>query len=161
MKQTKKQLFYEIFRFLLVGATATLVDYIVFGLFDALCFPWVFPKSEGWQTFALVLSTALGFCAGLVVNWVLSVKFVFRDVKNPKEAASKKSFMLFALIGLVGLIITEVGVVALVAALPSFSLFGSALFLGTLWEKWLSKMIMTALVLVWNYTGRKILIFKS
>ena len=161
MKQTKKELFWELFRFLLVGGTATAVDYLIFGLFDALIFPAVFPNSAIWQTVALVMATAFGFCVGLVVNWILSVKFVFRAVKNREEASSKKSFLLFALIGVVGLILTEVGVVSLVSVFPSFSLFGSIEFLGTLWEKWLAKMIMTALVLVWNYTGRKVFIFKS
>ena len=38
VKQTKKQLFWEIFRFLLVGGTATVADYFVFWLFDGLLF---------------------------------------------------------------------------------------------------------------------------
>ena len=33
MKQTKKEIFYEIIRFLIVGGIATLVDYIVTWLF--------------------------------------------------------------------------------------------------------------------------------
>ena len=39
IKQTKKELFWEIFRFLLVGGTATIVDYFVFWIFDGLLFP--------------------------------------------------------------------------------------------------------------------------
>jgi hypothetical protein len=41
------------------------------------------------------------------------------------------------------------------------SLFGSADFFGTTWSKWAAKIIMTCIVLVWNYLGRKIFIFKS
>ena len=154
-KQTIRQLVWEIFRFLLVGGVATLADYFVFWLFDA----WIFPVA--WGTVALVLSTALGFCVGLIVNWVLSVRFVFRETEEKISVHAKKPFLTFALIGLIGLLITELGVVLLVWAFPSFTLFGNATLLGTAWEKWFAKAIMTFLVLVWNYLGRKIFIFRS
>ena len=154
-KQTNKQLFSEIFRFVLVGGVATLADYLVFWIFDA----WIFPES--WGTLALVLSTALGFCVGLLVNWVLSVSFVFRETEEKISVRSKSPFLTFALIGLFGLFITELGVVLLVWAFPSFALFGQTALLGTAWEKWFAKAIMTCLVLVWNYLGRKIFIFRS
>lgn len=154
-QQTNGELFWEIFRFLLVGGIATLADYFVFWIFDA----WIFPES--WGTVALVLSTALGFCVGLMVNWVLSVRFVFRDTEEKVSVRSKKPFLTFALIGLIGLLITELGVVLLVWALPSFTLFGQTAFLGTDLKKWFAKAIMTCLVLVWNYLGRKIFIFRS
>ncbi|MBO5240443.1 MAG: GtrA family protein [Clostridia bacterium] len=154
-KQTIRQLFWEIFRFLLVGGIATLADYFVFWVFDALIFP------ASWGTVALVLSTALGFSVGLLVNWVLSVRFVFRETKEEVSVRSKKPFLTFALIGLVGLFLTEFGVVLLVWAFPSFALFGKTELFGTAWEKWFAKAIMTCLVLVWNYLGRKIFIFRS
>ncbi len=160
-KQTKKQLFWEIVRFLAVGGTATLVDYIVFWIFDAWLFPLFMPINEpAWATVALALSTALGFCVGLLVNWVLSVRFVFREVQDEKRVRSKKSFALFALIGVIGLAITELGILLLVALFPEISFLGSTAFLGTAWEKWLAKAIMTATVLVWNYLGRKLFIFR-
>lgn len=154
-KQTNQQLFSEIFRFLLVGGLATIADYLVFWIFDALIFP------ESWGTVALVLSTALGFCVGLIVNWVLSVRFVFRETEEKISVRSKKPFLTFALIGLIGLLITELGVVLLVWALPNFTLFGKSALFGTAWEKWFAKAVMTCLVLIWNYLGRKIFIFRS
>ena len=160
-KQTKKQLLWEMFRFALVGGVSTVVDYFIFWLFDAVLAPLVFPTDvKAWATFALVLATAFGFCVGLIVNWLLSLKFVFRAVKNKEEAQSKKAFMLFTIIGLFGLLWTELGVLTLVATLPEFALFGTTLFLGTTWAKWLSKVIMTVLVMIWNYVGRKLFIFK-
>ncbi len=155
-KQTKKQLFWEIFRFLLVGGTATLVDYFVHALFQGRLLPLVI-KSEGWNLF---LGTAFGFCAGLFVNWILSVTFVFRQVENEAEARSKKSFLTFAVIGLIGLAVTEAGVFGLVAALPTFSLFGVESVFGFTWETLSARCVMTCIVLVWNYLGRKLFIFK-
>lgn len=160
MKQTKKQLFWEIFRFLLVGGTATVVDYFVFWLFDGVLLPLVPISQTWWQTASLIIATAFGFCVGLIVNWLLSVKFVFRDVKNKAESSSKKSFFVFAIIGLIGLFITEIGVLALVAAFPEISFLGRSELFGTSWEKWIAKVVMTCIVLVWNYVGRKLFIFK-
>lgn len=160
VKQTKKQLFFEILRFLIVGGIATLVDYAVFWIFDGLIFPLFIPDTKVWAVTALIISTALGFCAGLIINWVLSIKFVYKAVSNPEEAQSKKSFITFTIIGIIGLIITEVGILGLVAIFPSIKLFGVLELFGTAWEKWIAKVIMTCIVLMWNYVGRKILIFK-
>ena len=44
--------------------------------------------------------------------------------------------------------------------LPEITLFSSTTFLGESWTWWISKVIMTCLVLVWNYVGRKLLVFK-
>ncbi len=159
-KQTKKQLFWEIFRFLLVGGTATLVDYAVFYLFRQWLLPASLMAGRAWDTTSLVIATAFGFCVGLLVNWLLSVTFVFRAVKNKEEAKSQKSFWIFTVIGLIGLGITELGVVTLVALFPDITLFGTTKFLLP-WEEWLAKVIMTCIVLVFNYIGRKKFIFKS
>ena len=70
-KMTKKQLLLEILRFLIVGGLATLVDYAVFYLFRKwLLPPALIAESGGWDTASLVIATALGFCAGLTVNWI-------------------------------------------------------------------------------------------
>ena len=160
-QQTKKQLLLEMIRFALVGGISTVVDYFIFWLFDAVLAPLMLPTDvKIWATVSLIIATALGFCVGLIVNWLLSLKFVFRAVKNKEEAQSKKAFILFTVIGLFGLLWTELGVLFLVATLPEFALFGSTMFLGTTWAKWLSKVIMTVLVMVWNYVGRKLFIFK-
>ncbi|MBO5480535.1 MAG: GtrA family protein [Clostridia bacterium] len=160
MSQTKRQLFWEIFRFLLVGGTATLVDYFVYYLFRQWILPPTLINSAAWDTVSLILATAFGFCVGLTVNWILSVRFVFLDVKDKEKSSSKKSFAVFALIGLVGLGITELGMNILVGVLPKFSLFSTTAFLGLPWSEWLAKVIMTCIVLVWNYVARKRLVFQ-
>ena len=158
-KQTKKELLFEILRFLIVGGVATLVDYAVFWLFDGQLFPLFGLNTKVWLNVFLTISTALGFCAGLIINWLLSIKFVYKEVSDPEKAQSKKSFVTFTVIGIIGLIITEVGVHGLVALFPSIKIFGIYEILGTSWEKWIAKAIMTCIVLMWNYVARKILIF--
>ena len=155
MQQTKKQLFYEIFRYLLVGGIATIFDYCAWYVF----FTWVLPSTLIGQTWAVIISTAMGFLVGLLVNWILSLTFVFKNVQNVEEARSSKSFVIFAVIGLIGLGITEVGML-IANVLPSFNFFGVLKFLGHEWKWWFTKVAMTCIVLAWNYLGRKILIFK-
>ena len=157
--QTKKDLFFEILRFLIVGAIATLADYAVFYLFRA----WLLPANLGggaWNFFSLAIATAFGFLVGLLINWVLSVSFVFRAVKDKKKVKTKRAFLIFALIGLVGLMVTELGVLLLVRLLPDILLFQRAEFFLP-WKEWLAKIVMTCIVLALNYVSRKLLIFRS
>ena len=154
-KQTKTQLFWEIFRFLMVGGGATVVDYAVSNLF----YGWLVPPTAVGTTLALIFSTVFGFCVGLVINWLLSVVFVFRQVEDKQKSSSGKAFLTFTLIGVVGLIVSVLGM-QLVHVLPPVTLFGTATFLNAEWTWWIMKVVMTVIVLVWNYLARKTLIFK-
>ena len=60
--QTKKQLFFEIFRFLLVGGFATILDYVTAYLLTLAL--------KGYWFNAAVSNTA-GHVVGLLVNYVL------------------------------------------------------------------------------------------
>ena len=156
IKQTKKELFWEIFRFLLVGGTATIIDWAVAYLFQA----WLLPPTLVGDAASLFFSTAFGFCVGLVVNWLLSISFVFRKVKDEASVRTGKSFLTFTLIGVIGLVISILGM-QIVPFIPAFSLFGTPTFLGLAWSWWLMKGLMTGIVLMWNYIGRKLFIFKT
>ena len=156
VKQTKEQIFWEIIRFLVVGGTATVFDYAAAYLFQT----WLLPSSVIGEAWTLVISTAVGFTVGLIVNWLLSITFVFKAVKNKAESRSKKAFLKFALIGVIGLFVSIAGM-QLVRILPSIELFGVETFLKESWTWWLMKCVMTGVVLVWNYLGRKLFVFKN
>lgn len=160
-KQTKKEIILEIVRFLLVGSLSTIIDYTTYYIFrEWVTCPSFFP-SGAWNVFSLLLSTALGFTAGLIVSWTLSVKFVFRAVKDKEKASSKYSFFLFAVFGVFGLFITEIGMHVGVLCLPNFALFGFTELLGLPIKEWVMKVVMTVIVLIFNYWARKRFIFKS
>lgn len=129
----------EIFRFLLVGGLATVVDYLVMAL---VCFLLGFTSvSEGA---ANVVGTGCGFCVGLLVNYVLSVLFVFEHKGKSKSAYG---FIVFALLSLVGLGIHLLG-----------------MYVGNgIWglNEWLVKTFLTAVVLVYNYVSKRLLLFKK
>ena len=96
--QTKKELGLEILRFLLVGALATLVDYFFYFVFREWVLAPEYLSQGWWNTFSLFFSTAIGFTAGLVLNWLLSVRFVFRHLKDKEKSSSKFSFFVFTVI---------------------------------------------------------------
>lgn len=95
---------------------------------------------------SLILSTAGGFFAGLLVSYCLSIFFVFKSGKDNSKGKSMKDFIVFAVISLTGLLITEAGMYLGVYILKMHYM--------------LIKFIVAAFVLIWNYCGRKIFIFK-
>ncbi len=143
----EKKLIYEIGRYLLVGGLATVFDYLAFALFRYVILDLT--------TVNLLISTAIGFMVGLTINYVLSIIFVFKNVADPNKGKKVSSFILFAIIGLIGLGMTELGM-----WLGDVTRF----FVGEGIYKipeMVMKVIMTGIVLCWNYIARKLLIFNA
>ena len=159
--QTKKERLFEVIRFLLYGGLSTIVDYFTYFLFREVVFSSDYITAGWWNTFSLFLATAFGFLAGLLLSWVTSVHFVFKNVKDKEKSSSKFSFFLFAVIGVFGFFITEIGMHVGALCLPNFTFFGLEEFLGVPMKEWATKAVMTVIVLIFNYFARKRLIFKS
>ncbi|MBE7093929.1 MAG: GtrA family protein [Clostridiales bacterium] len=159
-RQQNKRLFFEIVRFLLAGGLATVCDYATYLLFRKVVLPpELMAQSVAWDAGSAVIATTFGFLVGLIVSWILSVLFVFRDGENTVRVKDKKHFAVFTLIAIIGLVFTEVAVGIGVLVVPSFSLFGSENFLSLGWNEWLVKLVTTWIVLVFNYFARKRFIF--
>ena len=137
-KQQLKRLFFEFVRYCLVGGLAFLVDFGVLVLFNT-----ILPELYGYR---LYVATAIGFIAGLVFNYIFSLLFVFKSARQSKAGRSAGAFVIFTVIGLVGLGLTELGMYA-----------GTTLLAI---NYMLVKIVVTAVVLMWNYIGRKLFIFK-
>jgi putative flippase GtrA len=150
MKQSKKELILEMIRFLIVGGIATLVDYAVFYFCNLIVFKALDTNLN------LILSTALGFTVGLLTNWFLQ-KFVYRYITK-RQTRSKAVFIKFVVISLIGLLITELGINIAAPIYPTLEL---TIFNITFqfWKLFM-KVLMTCVVLVFNYIGRKYFVFK-
>lgn len=145
MNVKKSDLIKEFFRYACVGGIAFLVDFGIFALLREFIF-----TGEGKT--ALVVSTAAGFLAGLTVNYLLSMAVVFRSDNQQKQGKTKKAFFVFAAVGVIGLFLTEL-----------LQLAGEGIVGDRLGElgKYAVKICVTGIVLLWNYAGRKIFVFKG
>lgn len=137
-KLLKPLLIKEFIRYALVGGISFLADFGTLTLFEEL----IFGQTTDWKIF---ISTAVGFIVGLVVNYILSLIFVFRAQDNKNSGRSVGDFLIFALVGIIGLGITE-----------GFMHLGVNV-IGV--NYMIIKIVAAGIVLVWNYLGRKILIF--
>ena len=122
----------QLFRYTFVGGFAFIVD-----------FGTLFLLTTYFHVHYLI-SAGIAFIFGLVLNYFLSVKWVF----NSRAIANRVSeFLLFALIGLVGLGFNELFLYLFT------SIFGIYYLL--------SKIITSFIVYFWNFFARKVMLFNK
>lgn len=127
----------EFFRYVMVGGLSAAVDFAaLFLLRETLL---------RRAALGLYAATAGGFVCGLTVNYILSITFVFHSARETGAGKSMGGFLLTALIGLVGLGLTELGMWLGTQCLGFYYLF--------------VKVVVTGLVMIWNYLARKYFIF--
>ena len=127
----------EFLRYAIVGGIAFLADFGTLVSAEEMFFKKL--------SYGIYLATALGFIIGLMVNYTLSLAFVFTQEADRCRGRSFKAFTIFGIIGLLGLVWTELGM-----------WFGVELLM---WNYMIVKVLVTGAVLAWNYLGRKLLIF--
>ena len=128
----KTSVIHELIYYILAGGISFLLDFFLLYIFTAFFnFPY-------W------ISAAFGFMAGLVLNYMLSVRFIFTEhvLKNrPAE------FSVFALIGIIGLGFNELFIWFFTAVCNNYYL--------------ISKIYTAIIVFFWNFSGRKLLLFRK
>jgi putative flippase GtrA len=139
IKPAQLRLAREFLRYAFVGGTAFLVDVGLLYLFKNYVF-------YSLDNIGVYISAVIGFVGGLVYNYCFSLIFVFDNARENKKGRSVKSFAAFGAIGIAGLLLTEVG---MFVGIQIFAL-----------QYMLVKLMVSTLVLIWNYGARKILIFR-
>lgn len=146
--------FYEIFKFLIVGGLATIIDMlsmaIVLYIYNPQLYDYNFMNTiigdASPNSLMTVISTGIGFILGLIFNYIFSIIFVFTN-SNTDFAKTKKGFVAFTLLSSIGLLIHTLGM---------------GLGYGILKiNEWVVKVVLTLVVLVFNYISRKKIIFKE
>lgn len=131
-KQPTTNVYIQLFRYSFVGGVAFAVDYgTLFLLTEYAGFPYL-------------VSAAIAFIAGLVVNYLLSISWVFNQNRSENPT---KEFLFFAAIGVVGLLLNEL-----------IMYIGTDLFHL---HYMFSKIISTVIVFFWNFFARKVLLFNK
>lgn len=130
-REKTTNVFIQFFRYIFVGGFAFLAD--AFTL-------WLCEKVMNYM-----IAAAIAFVVGLAVNYALSVLFVFSESEKVKSKV--KEFVVYGIIGLIGLLITE-GIMYLFTDVFGFYFL-------------ISKIVAAAIVLIWNFAARKVILYNK
>lgn len=125
-KKTEK-LFIQIFKFIIVGGIATIIDFIGIYIF------------KEFLHFPILLANTLSFCIANRYNYMASTKWVF-DVNKDKDP--KKNFVIFLVFSVIGLVLNDLIMWFTVDKFDIYYLLG--------------KVIATCFVMIFNFITRKI-----
>lgn len=123
--------FIQFFRYIFVGGISFVVDAAVLWLCE--------------RFMHYLIAAAIAFIAGLAVNYVLSIYFVFSESKA--VSSKTKEFIIYVVIAVIGLLLTEALMYLCTDILGMYFM--------------LSKVIASALVLIWNFTARKKILYSD
>ena len=122
-------LFVQLFKFSIVGVVCFLVDFAVLYVLKEFAHLYV------------LLAAAISFTVSVILNYILSIYFVF-DVDKKKNP--KRNFILFVIFSIIGLILTEI---LMKIGIDFFNI-----------NYMLVKVLATVIVMVYNFVTRKLFI---
>lgn len=125
-----KNTYIQLFRYIFVGGTAAVADIGSLYLLTSIA------------GVHYLTSAAIAFLLGVLINYLLSIAWVFRSTGNLKREIS-----LFIAVGVGGLLLNEVTIWFFVEVCSLFYM--------------VAKLISTAMVMFWNFGMRKKFVFKG
>ncbi|MDE7332626.1 MAG: GtrA family protein [Lachnospiraceae bacterium] len=128
---------------------------IKFGIVGFFCFFIDFGITTGFTNLLGVhylISKFLGFVVSAVVNYILSIKFVFT---HKKEMDKKKEFTVFIILSAIGLIINEIVMYVCIDGIYVHSELLKELITNEFMVS-ISAIIATGVVMVYNFISRKL-----
>ncbi len=148
-----KKLIEQIMRFGVVGVICFLIDWLI-----GLAIVKIGVASLGDETFSMFsqIGSTCGFIISVVVNYILSFKFVF---ERKEDLNRKAEFVIFVVLSVIGL-----GINQLIIYLCTVPLYNSVMWFhqfsyGLLYTA--AKVLATAIVMVYNFVTRKIFLEKK
>ncbi len=156
MLKKYEKLIKEMLRYLVAGGTATVCDLIT----KTLLYSFILPEQMGiFSIFGfqnevrVTIATATGFTVGLIVNYIMSIFFVFTGEGQKEKGKGVKAFLIYLAISLVGLVL-NIAITQLGCNLLSVGKDDTFMFMFV-------SCVAAGLVLIWNYVGRKVFIYKG
>lgn len=138
--QNMKRLMEQIIKFGIVGFFCFLIDYGI-----TVVFTNVFGVHY-------LVSKFLGFVVSAIVNYILSIKFVFT---NKKEMDKKKEFSVFIILSAFGLIINEIVMfICMDVLFPASGILQRYITRELMVS--VSSVVATGIVMIYNFISRKL-----
>ncbi len=131
VKKTNNTLI-QLFRYTFVGGIAFVVDFVSLYLLTE------------FAGFHYLYSAAIAFILGLIINYILSILWVFNGRTVNKKIIE---IIIFAVIGIIGLGLNELMIWFFTEQLTIYYLY--------------SKMISTVIVYFWNFLARKYILYNK
>ena len=126
ISEKNEKLLLQIFKFVIVGGTATILDWIIY----YICYNFFHIEP--------LIANIISFTISVIYNYIASVTWVF-DVNKEKD--SKRNFVLFIIFSVIGLGLNELILFICIDKIHIMDL--------------ISKVIATAIVMVFNFITRK------
>lgn len=154
MGRSMKKLLEQLFKFGIVGVICFLIDYVI-----GIAIMNIMVKGFGEEYFELatMIGSALGFTISVIVNYLLSFKFVF---ERKEDMNRKAEFIIFIILSVIGLGLNQIIIwicigpvyqnVAILQKLLNYNLA----FTG-------AKVVATGIVMIYNFVTRKIFLEKK
>ena len=140
-----KKLMEQVLRFGVVGVISTLVDFAIYTFFcNGLHIPYL-------------IAGLCGFLISLVVNYVLSMRYVF---ERRDDMSRKREFALFAGMSIVGLVLNEMILFVCIDLIYAHWAWLSG-WLPLHWANIAAKAAATGIVMIYNFISRKLVLEKK
>lgn len=140
-----KKLIEQILKFAVVGGISFVVDFVVYGV------------SCNVLGIHYIIAGVLGFVISVIVNYLLSMKFVFKS----KDDMSKGSeFVIFVILSLIGMVLNSVILFVCIDLIYTYWMWLQNLIDIELMNL-VAKIVATAIVMVYNFITRKIFLEKK
>lgn len=156
MDNKKKSLIKELLRYCVAGGSAFVCDLLTKTLFHSFILPdnmGTFSVFGFENELRVTLATTAGFIVGLIVNYIISIFFVFTNENQKEKGKGIKAFLIYLAVSVVGLLV-NIGVTQLGCNLLSVGKEDTVMFM-------LVSCAAAGVALIWNYIGRKIFVYKG
>ncbi len=136
-----RALFYQFIRFSFVGAICFLIDFCLYTLCNYIGVPYL-------------ISGVIGFSVSVIVNYILSMRYVF---KGRDDISVRTEFVVFVILSVIGLGINEFLLYLCIDQFYMKSIWIQEIMSQRVVEM-LAKIFATAVVTVYNFVTRKLLL---